>query len=84
MIEIFEGSPKHKFYDILFNANKNLVADELDRVLEQLCAINLFLEKKGIDQIEILEFIDKNQDEILEAINDRYIEISGEILSKNE
>ena len=36
MIDIFEGSARDKFYDILFNANALLVKNEIDKIFEKL------------------------------------------------
>ncbi|MGG7047841.1 MULTISPECIES: DUF2018 family protein [unclassified Campylobacter] len=84
MIDIFESSPKQKFYDILFNANQNLVSTELDEIFKFYAAMRLFLEKNGFKEAEILDFLDENEAAIDSEINDFYIQVSGEILSKNE
>ncbi|CAD7286619.1 DUF2018 family protein [Campylobacter suis] len=84
MIDIFESSPKQKFYDILFNANQNLVSTELDEIFKFHATMRLFLEENGFKEAEILDFLDKNEAAIDSEINDFYIQVSGEILSKNE
>ena len=33
--DIFSQSPREKFFDILFNANKNLVENELEKTFEK-------------------------------------------------
>ncbi|MGG7073048.1 DUF2018 family protein [Campylobacter sp. 9BO] len=84
MIDFFESSPKQKFYDILFNANQNLVSTELDGIFKFHAAMRLFLEENGFKEAEILDFLDENEATIDSEINDFYIQVSGEILSKNE
>ena len=46
--------------------------------LENLC------EKTGIDETEIFNFIVENPDIMENALNDKYIELTGNILSNNE
>ena len=40
MIDIFEGSARDKFYDILFNANAVLVKNEIDKIFEKFVAMS--------------------------------------------
>ena len=84
MIDIFEGSARDKFYDILFNANAVLVKKEIDKIFEKFVAMSEFCEKHGVSEDEIRNFIASEQDKIYNGINDLYIELSGEIVSQNE
>ena len=70
--DIFSQSPREKFFDILFNANKNLVENELEKTFEK------FIETAQNS------FISQNQTLINERLNDIYIGLSGDILSQNE
>ncbi|WP_314702451.1 DUF2018 family protein [Campylobacter rectus] len=82
--DIFSQSPREKFFEILFNANKNLVENELEKTFEKFIAMSEFCEKNGFDEIAQNSFISQNQTLINERLNDIYIGLSGDILSQNE
>ncbi len=86
--DIFGGSPKSKYFDILFHANRNLVEEELTANLQKLAALELLMEEmmgedKDIMQI-VQNFIWENQDKIDKKTTDLFIEGMGNILTKNE
>ena len=82
--DIFSQSPREKFFEILFNANKNLVENELEKTFEKFIAMSEFCEKNGFDEIAQNSFISQNQTLVNERLNDIYIGLSGDILSQNE
>ena len=82
--DIFSQSPREKFFEILFNANKNLVENELEKTFEKFIVMSEFCEKNGFDEIAQNSFIFQNQTLINERLNDIYIGLSGDILSQNE
>jgi hypothetical protein len=84
MIDIFEGSARDKFYDILFNANAVLVKTEIDKIFEKFVALSELCEKHGISEDEVANFVANEKDKIYNGLNDLYIGLSGEILSQNE
>ena len=53
MMDIFEGSARDKFYDILFNANAVLVKNEIDKIFEKFVAMSELCEKHGVGEDEI-------------------------------
>lgn len=77
-MEIFDGTPRDKFYDVLFNANRNLVEDELDNLLNSFSLMSEFCELNGFDV-----WANLNATEIRD-LSDLYIELTSNILSKNE
>jgi hypothetical protein len=86
--ELFGGSPKKKYFDIIFNANRNLVEDELTHNLQKIAALELLLEEmlgedKDVMQI-VQNFIWENQNKIEEKTTNLFIEGMGNILTKNE
>lgn len=83
-VEIFEGNPKDKFFDIIFHASKTLVENEIENLLMRAVALENLCEKAGIDETEIFNFIVENPDIMENALNDKYIELTGNILSNNE
>lgn len=87
--DFFVGSPKSKFFDILFNANKNLVEDALEKHVERHVAMEMLLERlvadKGIDiETEISIIKTEKQDDIYNAKVDFFISTVGDILTQNE
>lgn len=82
--DIFTQNPRDKFFDILFNANRNLVENEIEKLLEKFIAMSIYCEQNGFDEIAQKGFIAQNPSEIYEGLNDIYIGLSGDILSQNE
>ncbi|QCD44896.1 DUF2018 family protein [Campylobacter mucosalis] len=80
-MDIFNSTPREKFYEILQNANRNLVADEIDVILQKFIAMSMILEQTNPN---LQSFINENLDQIYSSLDDMYLHISGEILSKNE
>jgi len=86
--DIFSGgSPKKKFFDIVYNANRNLVELELDRLVERLCLIEMILEDQmGEEEME-REIQRRTVEESVELENhkvSKYIELTANILTQNE
>lgn len=87
--DFFVGSPKSKFFDIMFNANKNLVEDALEKHIERHVAMEMLLErmaeKDGFDvEVEISTISVEKQDDIYNAKRDFFIATVGDILTQNE
>jgi hypothetical protein len=87
--DFFVGSPRSKFFDIMFNANKNLVEDALEKHVERHVAVemllNKFIEEKGLHlEAEISTIRAEKQDEIHHAKIDFFIATVGDILTQNE
>jgi hypothetical protein len=84
--DIFLGSPKSKFLDIVFNANNNLVKNELASIVERMAAMEIMLDEKvGGDWERQLATNDySRRSEVDEKAKSLYIEYTGNVLSKNE
>ena len=87
--DFFVGSPRSKFFDIMFNANKNLVEDALEKHVERHVAMEIILEKlaeeKGLNiEVEISTIRAEKQDDIHNAKTDFFIATVGDILTQNE
>ncbi len=81
------GSPKAKFFDIVYNANRNLVESELDKMVERICILEMILgEKIGEEALE--EEVRKRSyalsSELESCKSDKYIEYTANILTQNE
>ncbi len=86
--DLFGGSPKKKYFDIIFNANRNLVEEELSRNLEKLAAYELLFEEMMGEEKDIMQIIQnyiwENPDKVKEKQTSLFIEGMGDILTKNE
>ncbi|MDR1975652.1 MAG: DUF2018 family protein [Campylobacteraceae bacterium] len=84
--DILTGSPRSKFFDTLFNANKNLVAEVLENNIERYAAIEHILREHFADDAEnlIQEALYNNQSAVEEGKNDLFIKMVGEVLSMHE
>ncbi|MDD5158533.1 MAG: DUF2018 family protein [Sulfuricurvum sp.] len=85
--DIFQGSPKSKFLDIVFNANRDLVHNELERLMTRMAAMELMLqEAHGEDKIDrVLQTMQfERADEIDMMAKNLYIISVGNVLTQNE
>lgn len=85
--DIFQGSPKSKFLDIVFNANSDLVHNELARIMERMAAMELMLqEQHGEDEMEevIRKFEFERSGDVDMMAKNLYIISVGNILTRNE
>ncbi len=84
--DIFMGSPKSKFFDILFNANKDLVKTKLLHIVDRYNAMELLLEKELEENVDhaIATVLLEEADAIMHRNNDFFIATVGEILTQNE
>lgn len=84
--DIFLGSPKSKFMDIVFNANNNLVKNEISAIIDKMAAMEIMLnEKVGGDWERELATNDFERSfEVDEKAKSLYIEFTGNILTQAE
>ena len=86
--EILGGSPKSRFLDILFHANRNVVEGEIEKMVEWMAALELIVEEKcGLDvEKEVANVLDDEEKraKLEQKVNSLYIEYMGKILSQSE
>lgn len=85
--DIFSTTPKKKFFDIIYNANRNLVEFEIENILDRYVAMEILLEEKlGDEGLKgAIEDILLNQaDKIHGAKSDVFIGFVGDVLTNNE
>ncbi len=86
--DLFGGTPTKKYFDILFNANRNLVEYYLTQNLEKIAVLEHLLEEKMDEDIDLEKIVRNfaiNNPEIIEKkLTDLYISDMGNILSQNE
>ena len=84
--DIFGGTPKSKFMDVLFNANNDIVRAELEKFFEKAAVMEAMLEEQYDDNLdrEIAKYQIEHQDEVDARLKSLYIEVMGDILSQSE
>lgn len=84
--DIFFGSPKSKFFDIMEQTHRDLLEDELDKVFEKLAILELIVGQGKDEDFDINSFLqdfkNKNQDDVNSMKKGLYMEVSGEIISR--
>ncbi|OCL87999.1 DUF2018 family protein [Arcobacter porcinus] len=84
--DIFFGSPKSKFFDIMEQTHRDLVEDELDKVIEKLAVLELIISENKDEDFDLNSFIndfkERNMNEVKSMKKGLYMEISGEIISR--
>jgi len=82
------GSPKSKFFDIVYNANRSLAEQSIESVFDRYCAMELLLENyvKDENELEYLlnEIIFQRTDELQERKNSLFIAATGDVLTQHE
>ncbi len=83
---IFGGSPKSKFLDVVFNANNDIVRQELDIFVQKVAAMELMLEKYVGEDIDraVKDFNLQNSFDVDTKTKSLYVELTGAILSQSE
>ncbi len=86
--DVFTGSPKSKYFDIIFTASPGLSQKELEDQIEKMAIMELlFEEMMGEDKdLEAIcnEYKWKNQDKVQNRIRDLYIISMGNIVTQSE
>jgi hypothetical protein len=79
-------SPKDKFFEIVYHANKNLVIEELEDVFKRLAALEIIAEECLGDDVDqkINEIVFTRSSDLEAAQTDLYIHTMANILTKNE
>ncbi|BCD60258.1 hypothetical protein NitYY0814_C1098 [Nitratiruptor sp. YY08-14] len=86
--DVLGGSPKSRFIDIVFHANRNVVEKELEEIMEWMAALELIIEQKcDLDvekEVRNILFDDSKKKDLENKVNSLYIEYMGKILSQSE
>ena len=84
--DIFFGSPKSKFFDIVEQTHRDLFEDELDKVFEKLAILELIVSQEKDENFDINSYLEEFKNENIDEVNSMkkglYMEISGEIISR--
>jgi len=84
--DIFGGSPRSKFMDVVFNANNDIVRQELENFIEKVAVMELILEEKVGDDIDgaVSQYRATHLDEVATKTKSLYVELMGAVLSQSE
>jgi tellurite resistance protein len=84
--DIFMGSPKSKFLDVVFNANRGVAEYELERIMERMAILELMLNHPDEEALEkeIARFAWDKKDEVETKVKSLYIESMGNVLTQCE
>ncbi|MBS9782247.1 MAG: DUF2018 family protein [Arcobacter sp.] len=84
--DIFSGSPKSKFLDIIKQSSDDIVKEELDKIIEKLAILELIVSEKKDENFdinqEIKEYLFNNMQKVEEMKKGLYMEFSGEIIQR--
>ncbi len=61
--DIFFGSPKSKFFDILEQTHRDLVEDEIDKVIEKLAILELIISQDKDEDFDINSYLEEFKEE---------------------
>ncbi len=85
--DVFQGSPRSKFMDIVYAANRDLVQNELERLMERMAVMEMLLqEQHGEEGVEtvIHNAIFNRSEEVTNMTKNLYIISVGNVLTRNE
>ncbi|WP_320036135.1 DUF2018 family protein [Halarcobacter sp.] len=84
--DLFVGSAKSKYFDIANQANKEIVEDEFDKLLEKLAVMEILLSKDKSEEFDINEvikqYVIQNLDEVEQMKKGLYVELAGDIVCR--
>ncbi len=84
--DIFMGSPRSKFHDVVFNASRGVVEGELERLIERQAVLEMMLGEEHVEALDkkIVMFKFENSAELESMIKSLYVESMGNILTQAE
>ncbi len=84
--DIFGGSPRSKFMDVVFNANNDIVRQELENFIEKVAVMELMLEEHVGEDIDkaVDSYRATHLDDASTKTKSLYVELMGTVLSQSE
>ena len=84
--DIFMGSPKSKFFDVSRQASKDIVEEEIDKIVEKLAVLEMIISEGKDEHFDINQYIRDytfaNMDDVNGMKKGLYVEFTGEIISR--
>ena len=86
--DIFMGSPKSKFFDVSRQASKDIVEEEIDKIVEKLAVLEMIISEGKDEDFDINQYIRDytfaNMDDVNGMKKGLYVEFTGEIISRHD
>ena len=80
------GSPKSKFFDVSRQASKDIVEEEIDKIVEKLAVLEMIISEGKDEDFDINQYIRDytfaNMDDVNGMKKGLYVEFTGEIISR--
>ena len=84
--DIFMGSPKSKFFAVTREASKEVVEDEIDKIIEKLAVLEMIVSADKDANFDINEYIKEymleNSEKVKAMKKGLYVEFTGEIICR--
>ena len=84
--DIFMGSPKSKFFDVSREASKDIVEEEIDKIVEKLAVLEMIISEGKGESFDINEYIKEytleNYEKVKAMKKGLYVEFTGEIICR--
>ena len=84
--DIFMGSPKSKFFDVSREASKDIVEEEIDKIVEKLAVLEMIISEGKGESFDINQYIQDytldNMAEVTAMKKGLYVEFTGEIICR--
>ena len=84
--DIFMGSPRSKFFDVSRQASKDIVEEEIDKIVEKLAVLEMIISEGKDEDFDINQYIRDytfaNMDDVNGMKKGLYVEFTGEIISR--
>jgi len=84
--DIFMGSPRSKFHDVIFNASRGVVEGELERLIERQAVLEFILGEEQVEALDkkIVSLKFEHAQELESMVKSLYVESMGNILTQAE
>ena len=82
--DIFAGSPRSKFFDVIYNANRDLCKVELENIMRRMAALELLAEECYGDNVDskLKETELHKADECAMLEKSLYMDFVGQVVSQ--
>ncbi|MGM0519434.1 MAG: DUF2018 family protein [Campylobacterota bacterium] len=84
--DIFMGSPKSKFFDVVREASSDVVEGELDKIVEKVAVLEMLLSKQKGEEFDVNDLIEQYKIENFKEVESMkkglYVEYTGEIITR--
>lgn len=84
--DIFMGSPKSKFFDVVRQASNDVVEEELDKIIQKVAVLEMLISENKDEDFNVNNYINEyaiaNEDKVKAMKKGLYLEFTGEIICR--